>query len=530
MSEKRVASAREAERDAKRPRAQTSRSPSPKNASRFPCDQRTMQERKRRLDSWREKRRVFRDDSERVPQLERVVDSLDEFMTEIVEEHKQDVAQVASSAEVFHNEEVYSDGDLEGMVENEDSAWKKKKLKKKEIKVVDHSRQNYISIRKNFYIEAPEISALTSQEVDIYRKQFLEGVKIRGKNCPNPIKRWTQCGLPAKVMDVIQKLGYSKPFPIQAQAIPAIMSGRDVLACAKTGSGKTLAFVLPMLRHILDQPPLGENDGPIGLIVAPTRELAIQIAAEANKFCKPLGIRLACCYGGAGIAEQISQLKRGAEIVVGTPGRLIDMICANSGKLTNLKRVTYVVLDEADRCFDMGFEPQISAVLQNVRPDRQTMMFSATFPKQIEGLAKRVLSNPLEIIIGGRSVASDTIDQYVEVVEDNTKFRRLLNILSDWYEKGSILIFCDRKESVDVLFSELIKAGYLCFGLHGGMDQSDRDYTILDFKKKVRTVMVATSVAARGLDVKDLVLVVNYTCPNHYEDYIHRIGRTVSLF
>lgn len=462
------------------------------------------------------------------------VDPLDAFMESLISENpgadtskpfedKRDISSTMAKEDEDEDEVFVPDE------QGDELSWltaKQKKLKKKEIKLVDHLKANYIPFRKDFYIESAEIASMSSEEIEEYRKTVLEGVKIRGLNCPKPIMKWTQCGLPSKVQQVMQKLNYSSPFPIQAQAIPCIMSGRDCIACAKTGSGKTLAFVLPMLRQILDQPPLAASDGPIGLILAPTRELAIQIATEVRKFSKVLGLRVVCCYGGSGVAAQIADLKRGAEVVVATPGRMIDMLCANHGKVTNLKRVTFLVLDEADRMFDMGFEPQISAIIQNIRPDRQTVMFSATFPKQIEGLAKKALKNPVEIIIGGRSVASNTIEQFVEVREENTKFKRLIQILKEWYDRGSILIFVDKQESVDALFSELMKSGYPCLALHGGMDQSDRDYTILDFKKGLRTILVATSVAARGLDVKELVLVVNYVVPHHYEDYIHRIGRT----
>lgn len=289
----------------------------------------------------------------------------------------------------------------------------------------------------------------------------------------------------------------------------------------------TLAFLFPLLRHVQDQPPSGPNEGCIALVLAPTRELATQIYSECAKFARPLGLRAACVYGGAGVAEQIAVLKRGADIIVATPGRMIDMLCANSGRLTNLARTTFVTLDEADRMFDMGFEPQVCRILDNIRPDRQTVMFSATFPKSVETLAKRALKNPLEIIIGGRSVASSTITQFVEVRTPDTKFNRLLELLGKWYPRNeNILIFTDKQESVDQLFRQLIDAGYPCLSLHGGMDQSDRDFTIADFKSKLRTIMVATSIVARGLDVKDLTLVINYEVPNHYEDYVHRVGRT----
>ena len=167
------------------------------------------------------------------------------------------------------------------------------------------------------------------------------------------------------------------------QAIPAIMAGRDVIAVAKTGSGKTMAFLLPMFRHILDQPRLRDGEGPIGLIMAPARELAFQINAEAKRFCKAVGLRVACIYGGANVADQIADLKRGADIVVCTPGRMIDILCMQAGKMVSFKRVM-VVMDEADRMFDMGFEPQIKMIMQNIRPDRQVVLFSATFPSRLK--------------------------------------------------------------------------------------------------------------------------------------------------
>ena len=408
-------------------------------------------------------------------------------------------------------------------------SWMEKQMAsqlRKDLKKVDHSKMDYQPFQKNFYVEAAEITAWDMKDVEQYRENELEGVKIRGVDCPKPIKKWTQCGLPSKVLDIITREAYKAPFPIQACAIPAIMSGRDIIACAKTGSGKTLAFVLPMLRHIMLQDPLGPLDGPIGVIMAPTRELAVQIHTEVKKFCRPLGLRAAAVYGGASISEQIAQLKGGAEIIVATPGRLIDILCANSGRVTNLTRTTMIVMDEADRMFDMGFEPQITKILDNIRPDRQTVMFSATFPPSVEKLAKKVLKKPLEIIIGGRSVASSNIEQIIEVRPPEQRFRRLLELLGLWYDKGNVLIFEDKQDNVDKLFQELMDAGYLALALHGGMDQEDRDSTIEEFRRKERTLMVATSIAARGLDVKDLVLVVNYSCPNHYEDYVHRIGRT----
>ena len=400
-----------------------------------------------------------------------------------------------------------------------------KKNKKKELPVVDHRTIVYQTFRKNFYVEVPELAKMTNEEVVAYRRE-LENIKVKGKECPKPVKTWAQCGLSTKILDVIKKNNYETPTPIQTQAIPAIMSGRDLIGIAKTGSGKTIAFLLPMFRHILDQPPLSYKEGPIGVILTPTRELAIQIYNECKKFCKSLKLRPICVYGGTGISEQIADLKRGAEIVICTPGRMIDMLAANSGRVTNFRRTTYVVLDEADRMFDMGFEPQVMKIISNIRPDRQTVMFSATFPRQMEALARKILSKPIEVQVGGRSIVCKEVDQSVIVIDDHQKYFKLLELLGIFYEKGSVLVFVERQQTADQLLRDLLKSSYPCLALHGGMDQFDRDSTIADFKNGVVKLLVATSVAARGLDVKQLILVINYDCPNHYEDYVHRCGRT----
>jgi ATP-dependent RNA helicase DDX46/PRP5 len=309
------------------------------------------------------------------------------------------------------------------------------------------------------------------------------------------------------------------------------MSGRDVIGVAKTGSGKTIAFLLPMFRHIKDQRPLENMEGPVGLIMTPTRELATQIHKECKPFLKALSLRAVCAYGGAPIKDQIAELKRGAEIIVCTPGRMIDLLAANSGRVTNLRRVTYVVLDEADRMFDMGFEPQVMKILGNIRPSRQTVLFSATFPRNMEALARKTLTKPVEIIVGGRSVVAPEITQIVEVRSEDSKFFRLLELLGNLYsdeknEDARALIFVDRQEAADSLLRDVMRKGYPCMSIHGGKDQVDRDSTIADFKAGVFPVLIATSVAARGLDVKQLKLVINYDAPNHLEDYVHRAGRT----
>lgn len=421
----------------------------------------------------------------------------------------------------------YEDLEIEDdpLDEDDDEFMKRvKKTKAEKLSIVDHSKIDYKPFKKNFYIEVKEIAKMTPEEVAAYRKEL--ELKIHGKDVPKPVKSWNQIGLTSKILETIKKLNYEKPMTIQAQALPVIMSGRDCIGIAKTGSGKTLAFVLPMLRHIKDQPPVVAGDGPIGLIMAPTRELVQQIHSDIKKFAKVLGLRCVPVYGGSGVAQQISELKRGTEIVVCTPGRMIDILCTSGGKITNLRRVTYLVMDEADRMFDMGFEPQITRIVQNIRPDRQTVLFSATFPRQVEILARKVLNKPVEIQVGGRSVVNKDITQLVEVRPENDRFFRLLELLGEWYEKGKILIFVHSQEKCDALFKDLLRHGYPCLSLHGAKDQTDRESTISDFKSNVCNLLIATSIAARGLDVKELELVINFDVPNHYEDYVHRVGRT----
>jgi len=400
--------------------------------------------------------------------------------------------------------------------------------KKKELRAVDHASIEYLTVRKNLYIVPQSLAKLSPLEVAERRAKL--GVKVRGKGAPSPVSTFREAGLSERINAVLESKNMVNPFPVQAQCLPCIMAGRDVIGIAKTGSGKTLAFVLPMLRHILDQPPLAPGEtGPIGLILAPARELAYQIHVVCKGFTKHLGLKSTAVYGGAGVAEQIGDLKRGTHILCATPGRLIDILTMQSGKLISLQRVSMVCLDEADRAFDMGFESQISAILSAVRPDRQTVLFSATFPKAVEQLAKKSLRAPLEIIVGGRSVASDSVDQYAEVVEEEDKFLRLLQILGDHADdQKKVIVFVGRQEQADSLFEQLTRCGYSSLSIHGGMDQEDRDSNMSDFKRVDSgvNVLVATSVAGRGLDVPSCGCVVNYASPNHLEDYVHRVGRT----
>lgn len=396
---------------------------------------------------------------------------------------------------------------------------------KKTLPAVDHSKITYRPFKKNFYIQVKEITQMRDHEVDDLRKTNGD-IKVRGKNAPRPIKSFLQCGLPEKVIKILQRRDYEKPFPIQMQAIPTLMCGRDLIGVAQTGSGKTLCYVLPMIRHVMDAEKLVDGDGPIGFIVAPTRELALQIQRETNTFCKPLGLFSVCAFGGGPMGEQLSALKKGTHILVGTPGRLIDVLTTSNGKITNLRRVTLMVIDEADRMFDMGFEPQIGMFMQSTRPDKQVAMFSATLPTHVEALARSVLKKPVEVAVGERNAAATNVTQFVEVLDESQKFYRLLQLLGEWHEHGSIIIFVQQQNDVDEMFTELLKFGYPSLSLHGGQDQHDRDFTLQDFKDNVANILIATSVAARGIDVKQVILVINFKVPDHLEDYIHRIGRT----
>jgi len=461
------------------------------------------------------------------------VDPLDAFMSDLTMPEHNGLPNLAigkskkTEPQVFNNSD--DEGDLDAVGDStEDILAITAKRKKKDVPVVDHAKVQYEPFRKNFYSESVELADMSPDEVAQMRQE-MDNISVRGKDPPKPILNFSQGGFGTQILGVIKDMNFEKPTAIQSQALPAIMSGRDVIGVAKTGSGKTVAFILPMFRHIKDQQPLANLDGPIGLILAPTRELATQIHRDCKPYLKALGLRAVCAYGGSPIKDQIAELKRGAEIIVCTPGRLIDLLAANSGRVTNLKRVTYVVLDEADRMFDMGFEPQITKVLNNIRPTRQTVLFSATFPRNMETLARKALTRPLEILVGGRSVVAPEITQVIEVRSEESKFYRLLELLGDLHDKDEdarSLIFVERQETADSMLKDLLKRQYPSVSIHGGREQIDRDQAISDFKAGIYPVMVATSVAARGLDVKQLKLVVNYDCPNHVEDYVHRAGRT----
>lgn len=304
------------------------------------------------------------------------------------------------------------------------------------------------------------------------------------------------------------------------------LSGRDMVGIAATGSGKTLAYLLPAIVHINAQDYLKPGDGPIVLVLAPTRELAVQIKEEADRFGRSSRIKNTCLYGGTPKGPQARDLDRGVEIVIATPGRLIDFL--DSGR-TNLRRVTYLVLDEADRMLDMGFEPQIRKIISQIRPDRQTLLWSATWPKEVQGLARDFLrEDPIQVYIGSLDIkASIHVTQQVEVVSESEKRNRLLKVLAKIAEeRARAIIFVETKRSADDITSLLRSNGFPALAIHGDKAQGERDWVLREFKDGNAPLLVATDVASRGLDVKDIKYVINYDFPKEIEDYVHRIGRT----
>ncbi|KAM9953806.1 hypothetical protein ACTFIR_008900 [Dictyostelium discoideum] len=375
---------------------------------------------------------------------------------------------------------------------------------------------------KNFYLEHPDVSKFTQEEIEKFRASFQ--MTVKGREVPPPIMQFTQAPFPGYLMKEIIGAGFPNPTPIQSQAWPIALKGRDIIGLAKTGSGKTLAFLLPSIVHINAQPVLREDDGPIVLVLAPTRELALQIQEETNKFGGTSQISNTCVYGGASKHTQVAALKKGVEIVIATPGRLIDIL--ESGK-TNLRRVTYLVLDEADRMLDMGFEPQIRKIISQIRPDRQTLMFSATWPKEVQALAHDFLTDHIQVHIGSTEItANHNVRQIVEVCQDFEKKERMLSFLGSVGRDEKVIVFAETRKGVDDLQRVLQFSGFKSIGIHGNKSQPERDFVLSQFKNGMVPIMIATDVASRGLDIKDIKYVVNYDFPNTIEVYIHRIGRT----
>lgn len=390
------------------------------------------------------------------------------------------------------------------------------------LPAVDHSDIDYEPFERNFYKPHEEIDMLKPVQVTELREKL--GIKVSGIAPPHPVSSFGHFGFDDKLLGAVRKSEYTKPTPIQAQGIPVAMSGRDMIGVAKTGSGKTAAFLWPMLIHIMHQRELKKGEGPIGLVLAPTRELSQQIYHEAKRFGKVYNINVVCAYGGGSMWEQTKACQEGAEIVVATPGRLIDLV---KKKVIDLQRVTYLVYDEADRMFDMGFEPQVRSIAKNVRPDRQTLLFSATFRKRIEKLARDILADPVRVVQGEVGEANEDVTQIVEVLPlGPAKWTWLSRRLVGFTSEGSVLIFVTRKSNSMELATNLKNKDMELGLMHGDMTQGERNEIISSFKKKDFPILVATDVAARGLDIPHIKTVINYDVARDIDTHTHRIGRT----
>ncbi|KAJ1655475.1 ATP-dependent RNA helicase dbp2 [Dispira simplex] len=388
----------------------------------------------------------------------------------------------------------------------------------------DWGKMELVPFKKNFYVEHPEVTARSMEEVEEYRRQH--EMTIVGNDVPKPIKTFQEANFSPNILQVLLGQGYASPTMIQAQGWPMALSGRNMVGVAQTGSGKTMAFALPAIVHISAQQRLRRGDGPIALVLAPTRELACQIQQECEKFTGPMNLRTTCCYGGAPRGPQIRALRQGVEICIATPGRLLDFL--NDG-ITNLRRVTYLVMDEADRMLDMGFEDQIRTIVDRIRPDRQTLMWSATWPKEVERLALDYLGDFIQVNIGSLDLcASHTITQKVKVVSAYDKLPLLMDELKQIMSQAEnkTIIFSATKRGADRLARDISNAGYSALAIHGDKGQSERDWTLRQFREGRSPIMVATDVASRGIDVKGIKYVINYEMPSNIEDYVHRIGRT----
>ncbi|MCC3751616.1 MAG: DEAD/DEAH box helicase, partial [Halorhodospira halophila] len=329
-------------------------------------------------------------------------------------------------------------------------------------------------------------------------------------------------GLSQELLRAVAQQGYDQPTAIQAQAIPAVLGGGDVMASAQTGTGKTAAFTLPLLQRLTDTAPQQGQRRIRALVLTPTRELAAQVSASVDTYGRHLPLRSTEIYGGAPMGKQTAALRRGVDIVVATPGRLIDHLDRGN---VDLRQVDMLILDEADRMLDMGFKPAIERILKSVPNHRQTLLFSATFSGAVGGLARRFLNDPTVIETGTANAAAEAVEQGAYFVDAGRKRELLTQLINDgdWRQ---VLVFTRTKRGADRLAEQLEREGIRSQSIHGDKSQGQRGRALAAFKRKSVRALVATDVAARGLDIAGLPHVVNYDLPNNPEDYIHRIGRT----
>ncbi|KAF4370450.1 hypothetical protein CsatB_013833 [Cannabis sativa] len=372
------------------------------------------------------------------------------------------------------------------------------------------------------------IRRMSMKQCDAIRKQW--HIIVDGDNVPPPIKNFKDMRFPEPILKRLKAKGIVQPTPIQVQGLPVILSGRDMIGIAFTGSGKTLVFVLPLIMVALQEEimmPIAPGEGPYGLIICPSRELARQTYEVVEEFLAPMReagypeLRPLLCIGGVDMRSQLDVVKRGVHIVVATPGRLKDMLAK---KKMSLDSCRYLTLDEADRLVDLGFEDDIREVFDHFKDQRQTLLFSATMPAKIQNFARSALVKPVTVNVGRAGAANLDVIQEVEYVKQEAKIVYLLECLQK--TPPPVLIFCENKADVDDIHEYLLLKGVEAVSIHGGKDQEDRENAISSFKAGQKDVLVATDVASKGLDFPDIQHVINYDMPAEIENYVHRIGRT----
>ncbi|HEX8040869.1 MAG TPA: DEAD/DEAH box helicase [Chryseosolibacter sp.] len=324
------------------------------------------------------------------------------------------------------------------------------------------------------------------------------------------------------LVKAVQSSGYTVATPIQQQSIPTILQRRDLLGCAQTGTGKTAAFALPILQMLYQERAAQKLRTVRALVLAPTRELAIQVAESFGKYGKYTGVRHTVIYGGVSQHHQVQELRRGVDVLIATPGRLLDLLIQGH---VSLQQVQYLVLDEADRMLDMGFINDIRKILSRIPAKRQTIFFSATMPQEVQHLVESILRDPVRVEVTPVSSTAVNIDQSVFFVEKTNKRALLQHVIRD-REIENVIVFTRTKHGADKVASDLNRAGIVAEAFHGNKSQNARQRALSNFKKKATRVLVATDIAARGIDVRDLPFVINFELPDCAETYVHRIGRT----
>ena len=395
-----------------------------------------------------------------------------------------------------------------------------------------------------------KLEQMRERDWRIFKEDF--NIATKGGSIPNPMRNWKESGLPKRLLDIVDSVGYTEPSAVQRAAIPIALQSRDLIGVAVTGSGKTAAFLLPLLHYISELPTLNgatKNDGPYAIILAPTRELAQQIELEAKKFATPLGFTCVSLVGGHSIEEQSYNMRDGAEIIIATPGRLVDCI---ERRVLVLSQCCYVIMDEADRMIDLGFEEPVNKILDalpasNEKPDseaaedgnamsrhlggkdryRQTMMYTATMPSAVERIARKYLRRPAIVTIGNIGEAVDTVEQRVEFISGEDKRKKRMNeILHSREFAAPIIVFVNVKRNCDALARDIQKMGFKSVTLHGSKTQDQREAALASLRDGSTDVLVATDLAGRGIDVPDVSLVLNFNMATNIESYTHRVGRT----